>query len=223
MLPFSRRFLHRLLLSLAAFAAGGPVAAASLTVTLTDQKGAPVEDAVVYVVNVDGKIGPLKPQATQTVRIDQINKTFVPHVRAVVVGSNVNFPNSDNIRHQVYSQSEAKTFELPLYIGQPAAPVLFDKAGIVTLGCNIHDQMIGYILVLNTPWFAEVHDGKATIANVPAGHWAVEIWHPRLAQEKAVQLTLDATGGNDVTLNRQLDVLPKRMTMRAPHRGDSHY
>ncbi|WP_196767929.1 hypothetical protein, partial [Streptobacillus moniliformis] len=75
----------------------------------------------------------------------------MPHVLAITVGSEVRFPNRDKLRHQVYSFSKAKTFDLPLYSGHPAAPVRFDEIGVVELGCNIHDGMIGYIVVLDTP------------------------------------------------------------------------
>ena len=194
--------------------------AATLTLTLTDQNGEAVDDAVLYVSSVDGKHGVVTPQNTS---IDQIAKMFVPHVRAVSLGSRVSFPNSDPERHQVYSFSGAKTFELPLYTGVPPEPVLFDKAGLVTLGCNIHDSMLGYILVLDTPWFAEVHAGKAVIKNLPAGTLAVEIWHPRMIQKQALQVNLAVTAAQDASFAQKLELRPERMVNRAPHHGTSRY
>jgi len=199
---------------------GSAVLAASLTLTLTDQNHAALDDAIIYISNINGKHAATTPQ---NVIVDQLNEMFVPHVRAIPVGSRVSFPNSDHIRHHVYSFSEAKTFELPLYTGVPTTPVQFDKAGLVTLGCNIHDHMLGYILVVDTPWYAEVHDGKATISNLPAGQLAVVVWHPRLAQEQALQLNLTVTADQNATLAQQLELRPERMVRRAPRRGGNRY
>jgi plastocyanin len=194
--------------------------AASLTVTLTDQDNNPVEDAVVYVQTINGQHQPSTPQ---TVDVDQVNEMFVPHVRATTVGSLVNFPNSDHVRHHIYSFSEAKTFEVPLYIGVPTEPTLFEKAGLVTLGCNIHDHMLGYILILDTPWFAEVGAGTGRINDLPGGELAVAIWHPRLANEETILLTQTVGADEDGALVLQIELRPERMVRRAPRRGSSRY
>src|SRR5438445_7359616 len=134
---------------------------------VTDQAGRPIEDVVVRAVAVSGTTLPVKP-ARETV--DQINKEFVPYVKPIVVESSVTFPNKDNIRHHVYSFSPAKTFELPLYIGTPATPIVFDRKGVVTIGCNIHDWMIAHIYVAETPYFGKTGtDGKARLENLPPG------------------------------------------------------
>ncbi|MGH7936162.1 MAG: methylamine utilization protein, partial [Chthoniobacterales bacterium] len=123
--------------------------AGALDVTVKDAGGSGVPDAVVY-----AKRNGAKPaHAPNRAVIDQQNKQFIPYVTAVEVGTAITFPNKDNIRHHVYSLSPAKKFELPLYAGIPAAPVIFDKEGFVTLGCNIHDAMIAYVAVLPTPFF----------------------------------------------------------------------
>jgi plastocyanin len=197
-----------------------PVCAASLALTLTDQDGAPVDDAVVYVTTIDGAHQPSTPK---TVDVGQADQMFVPHVRATTVGSLVNFPNSDHVQHHVYSFSEAKTFELPLYSGVPEDPTLFDKAGLVTLGCNIHDHMIGYILVLDTPWYAEVRGGSGRIEGLPAGELAIEIWHPRLADQAPLQRTLTVGAEDTATLAEQVELRPERTVRRAPRRGGSRY
>jgi hypothetical protein len=94
----------------------------------------------------------------------------------------VTFPNSDNIRHQVYSFSKAKTFNLKLYSGTQAAPVVFDKAGLVVLGCNIHDRMVAFVGVVDTPYFAKTDaSGRATI-DLPPARYAMKVWHPNLTQ-----------------------------------------
>jgi plastocyanin len=152
-------------------------AAAQIRAFVKDQKGQPIEDAVVLATPLDAKnMGLFKPPRDE---IDQIDKDFVPHVKVVTPGTNVTFPNKDNVRHHVYSFSPAKTFELPLYSGTPATPVHFDKAGKVTLGCNIHDWMLGYVYVADTPFFGKSpKDGKILIADVPAGEYSVRVWHP---------------------------------------------
>ena len=93
----------------------------------------------------------------------------MPLVSVVQTGAAITFPNKDNIEHDVYSFSPAKRFELNLYHGIPASPVVFDKAGLVVMGCNIHDSMIAYLLIVDTPWFAKTDaSGRATIDNLPA-------------------------------------------------------
>ena len=91
--------------------------------------------------------------APVTAILDQINLAFVPDLIVVPVGSTVEFPNSDSVSHQIYSFSPTKRFQLPLYHGKPYPPVHFDQAGIVTLGCNIHDRMVGYIYVTDAQYF----------------------------------------------------------------------
>jgi plastocyanin len=153
--------------------------AAELRVTVKDRKGKNIEDAVVLAVAADPRIAQhTKPPQNA---VDQVDKQFVPYVKPVFVGSTVRFPNSDNIRHQVYSFSPAKKFELPLYGGTNAPPVIFDKPGVVVLGCNIHDWMIGYIYVAETPFFAKTGPlGTASISDLPPGEYSVRIWHPSM-------------------------------------------
>lgn len=166
------------LLTLAATVAG----AATLTVDVRTPRGAAVQDAVVYAVR-EGREGG-GPPARRMAVMDQKNRTFVPHVLPVQVGTAVEFPNSDDVRHQVYSFSEAKKFQLPLYTGTPASPIVFDKAGVVSLGCNIHDRMNAYIVVVDTPYFAVTgRDGRVALPNVASGRYVVRLWHPDLAAE----------------------------------------
>ena len=122
---------------------------------------------------------PAPPVATMI--MDQHDKEFVPYVLPVYLGTRVSFPNRDNIRHHVYSFSPAKKFVLPLYIGTPAAPVVFDKPGVVALGCNINDWMLAYIYVMTTPHFAKTAaDGKARLDGLAPGSYEARVWHPRL-------------------------------------------
>jgi plastocyanin len=148
--------------------------ASTLEISAVDAKGAPVADAVIYAIPK----GPPPALRKRDAAIEQRDKTFVPLVTVVQTGSPVQFPNRDPIRHHVYSFSKPKVFELKLYAGTPAAPVVFDKPGLVVLGCNIHDPMIAYVYVVDSPWFAKTGaDGKARIAEVPAGEYDVYVQH----------------------------------------------
>lgn len=180
--------MHRLVKSLALALCVGtlallspcPVRAGTLNVEVVDQGGNPVEDAVVTATPTSGK-WPQGPRGHAI--IDQIHRRFVPLVSVIQTGTLVNFPNKDNIEHDVYSFSPAKTFELPLYSGIPAKPVLFDKPGLVVLGCNIHDQMIAYVQVVDTPYFGKTDaQGKLSLANLPADSYDVTAWSYRLEE-----------------------------------------
>src|SRR5262245_25419422 len=120
--------------------------------------------------------GPQRPRRDGM--IEQMNKTFIPTVTVIQVGTQVKFPNRDEVRHHVYSFSPAKRFEIKLYAGTPAEPILFDKAGEVVLGCNIHDHMIAYVYVVESPHFAKSgKDGAARIDDLPAGDYELHAWH----------------------------------------------
>lgn len=189
------------------------VSAGSLNVTVKDGHGAPVSDAVVYAERSGAPSGPTRKQTV----IDQRDRQFIPYVTALQVGTSVLFPNQDNIRHHVYSFSPAKKFELPLYAGVPAEPVVFDKPGFVTLGCNIHDWMVAYVAVLTTPYFQVTGtEGRAVLKDLPAGHYRVEAWQPLLkgAPDKLAQ-DVDVSGsGQDLTFT--LDLKPDFRARRAP-------
>ena len=156
----------------------GAASAASLRVQVLDSAGKPLEGAVVSLVS-DAARRAVRPLPEQ--EIAQENKQFVPAVRVVTVGTLVRFPNRDSVRHHVYSFSPAKKFEIKLYAGTPAAPVLFDQPGVAVLGCNIHDQMVGWVVVLDTPYFAQTDaQGQALLEGMPAGAHQLRAWHARL-------------------------------------------
>lgn len=148
--------------------------AATVEVTLRDGNGAALEEAVVWVMRRGGQA----PARRRDAAIEQRDKQFIPRVSVVQVGTAVSFPNRDSIRHHVYSFSPARIFEIKLYAGTPAAPVVFDKPGEVVLGCNIHDNMIAYVYVVETPWFAKSdRAGVARIDNLPPGDYEVHARH----------------------------------------------
>ena len=153
-----------------------PVAAQAgdIHTLVRDKAGKEVADAVVVALPAYKTAKSASSANVATVIVDQVKKEFIPYVLPIQIGTAVNFPNKDNIRHHVYSFSPAKTFELPLYTGTPAAPVVFDKAGPVVLGCNIHDWMISYIYVSESPYFAKTGaDGKAALIDLPPGKYTV--------------------------------------------------
>lgn len=173
----------RVAVGLVLLAAAHATAASELIVEVRDARGAAVSDAVAYAIP-DGKRPP--PPSRRAV-LDQRNRMFVPHILPIQAGTAVTFPNSDNVRHQVYSFSPAKRFQLRLYAGTPAAPVVFDKPGVVILGCNIHDQMSAYLVVVDTPYFALTADGRADLTGMPEGAYDVRVWYERMRGEPPAQ------------------------------------
>ncbi|MEZ4332495.1 MAG: methylamine utilization protein [Myxococcota bacterium] len=166
--------------------------------------GSPVLDAVVGLIPLDERSPPpLRSAAPLRATMDQVDLAFVPHVLAVEVGTVVDFPNSDQVRHSIYSFSSARTFEIKLYRGFEAPPIPFDRAGLVVLGCNIHDHMLGFIYVLETPWFATSDEtGRVAIAGAPPGRYRLELRHPRLEESLVVarEIALPAERGTTLVL-----------------------
>jgi plastocyanin len=144
--------------------------------------GTGIAQAVVFVQTLSATL-PASP-GVRTAEIDQIHREFVPPLLPIAVGTEVRFPNYDQIHHHVYSFSRTKSFELPLYKGEEAPPVLFDKPGVVKIGCNIHDWMSAIIFVAPTPYFAlSDESGAFVLANLPPGAYSLAAWH-ELSQVK---------------------------------------
>jgi plastocyanin len=195
----TRHSLCALALSLAAAAQG-----AAVSVTVADPAGRSLVDAVVMVEPASGKL-PVKPMSG--IEISQNKRRFQPSLTVVTVGTPVTFPNFDTVRHHVYSFSPVKTFELKLYAGVPAAPVVFDKPGAAVLGCNIHDRMSAWVVVVDTPHYARTGtDGRARIDGIAPGSYRLRAWHAGVVpgQEPAPQSL--AIGAADVQADIQLPV-----------------
>jgi len=189
---------------------------AEIVARVLDAQGKPVPDAVVVAVPSDGSLRlPSRPREGV---VDQVDKEFTPKVTAILVGTPVTFPNNDNVRHQVYSFSAAKRFELPLYAGVPAQPIVFDKPGVVVLGCNIHDWMVGYVYVSESPYFAKTSkDGKASLADLPAREYTVRVWHPQLeGTEEGTLKTVNAAQSRRVDVEWTIKLKPEVKVRRAP-------
>ena len=162
----------------------------ALQVNVVDDQDRPLSNAIVALY---ASSAPMQQGLGQAV-MDQRDRQFVPEVLVVQTGTEVTFPNSDDIRHHVYSFSPAKRFELRLYHGTTAKPVTFAQAGQVVLGCNIHDSMLGYIYVVDTPYFG-LTDARGEISlEVPAGDYRLEVQHPRVkaVTEQTVTAKRDA-------------------------------
>jgi plastocyanin len=177
-------FLGALLLVLRAH----PAAAGELHVTVVDNDGRPVPDVAVFATQRD-VARPLENPRPAV--MDQKDERFVPHILLVQKGAAVEFPNSDVIAHHVYSFSRPNDFELPLYKGTPPDPVRFVHDGIVTLGCNIHDSMLGYIVVVDTDVFAMTDGNGAVTLDVDdnASGWRVHAWSPRFRDSREPLVT----------------------------------
>lgn len=157
-----------------------PAKANDLLVEVTDANGQPLIDAVVYLEGQ--KVN--QSSTADLVEITQKGKKFHPLVTVVQVGSKINFPNKDSVRHHVYSFSPAKKFELKLYSGVPATPVLFDKAGTAVLGCNIHDTMLAYVHVVDSAHFEKTDNaGLVKLQGVAEGKYQLKVWHYALKKE----------------------------------------
>lgn len=169
--------------------------ASEIRALVKNSAGAPLADAVVYAEPARGG-GQVK--TPKEVLIEQIDKTFVPEISVVQTGTAINFPNRDSVRHHVYSFSPAKVFEIKLFSGVPAKPVIFDKPGEVVIGCNIHDQMIAHILIVDTPYFAKAgKNGEVVLSGLPAGDYTLKAWHPA-AQTGSESLSIAASGSRTV-------------------------
>jgi plastocyanin len=153
--------------------------AVPVTVTVTSRSGASTQDTIVVFAPLDAA----PPPAHETAVIDQVDKRFVPRVTVLRTGTDVSFPNSDRIRHQVYSFSPAKVFTLKLYAGKPSEPVTFDKPGLVVLGCNIHDYMVAFVAVVDSPYYAKLPASGSAILNLPTGRYRLQVWHANLTSE----------------------------------------
>lgn len=171
--------VRNLLLALAVAGAAMPLVAAPLGVRVLDASGRPVRDAVVILYPAGGAARP--PHAAGRFVISQQNLEFHPFLTIVPVGSDVSFSNLDPTKHHVYSFSSAKKFELKLFAKDQSRTVHFDKAGVVALGCNIHDQMSAFIFVADSAWTARTNaQGAVTFADAPSVPGRLVVWHPYL-------------------------------------------
>lgn len=187
------------LLALLALAAGSSQAL-PWTVQVRNAAGQPLADAVVA-VELRGR--PAKAVAGTRAEVAQRERQFQPAVLVVQTGTAVHFPNFDTVRHHVYSFSPIKPFDIKLYSGTPAEPVVFDKPGVAALGCNIHDQMSAYIVVVDTPLFARTDAAGLARFDLPAGEHQIKAWHPSLTRPQLLTrpLSVSPAGGGSTSID----------------------
>lgn len=175
-------------------------------------KGEAIPDAVLALYSLDAAdTVPLAPATP--IEISQQGQEFIPYVTVVRLGSEVIFPNKDTIQHHIYSLSKPKRFEKPLYAPGSHESVVFDQPGIVTLGCNIHDWMVAYIVVLPTPYFAKSDANGAAQVAVPVGRYRIEIWHPRVTAPDVREAVI---GPGLTSIEVALKLKPDRRIRRSP-------
>lgn len=169
--------MRHLVTGLLLAASAGAAQAGTVAVDVRDAAGNPVAGAVVTL----SMPGVPAPQPKGTYAVSQQNISFQPHVLIVPVGASVEFPNRDRVRHHVYSFSKPKRFDLKLYGREEQRSIVFDKPGVVALGCNIHDQMSGFVFVTPTR-YAAISDarGHVSFAGVPSGRATLGVWHPSI-------------------------------------------
>lgn len=199
------------------FVVAVPAWGATLNARVVDPSGRPVADAVIYARHLAGTRSPVK--SPRPVAVEQKEREFVPYVTVVQVGTTVNFPNQDPLLHHVYSFSPAKSFEIKLYSGETPRSILFDKPGIVTLGCNIHDWMIGYILVVESAYFGKTGpDGQVLLSDIAPGEFEVLVWHPtQLAAVVAKPIRFEPRSSMQVEFT--IDAAPRKKRFKPPLDG----
>jgi plastocyanin len=202
---------------LAALALCTSAIGAPLTVTVLKRDGTPLTGAV---VSAEAEAPSLPPAPPVKGIMDQVDLTFVPDVLVIPVRSTVQFPNSDAVSHQVYSFSSARSFQLPLYRGKPYPPVTFDQPGVVTLGCNIHDNMLSYIFVTAAPFFGRTDSHGEWLVDVPQGRFRLRIWHPLLNEPQDVERVVDAGADRTAIQIRLTKTLKPAALKGRPHSWD---
>jgi plastocyanin len=197
--------------------ASGASLATQVTAQVMLPSGEPLEDAAVVLEALDPAS---VPRGARSAAIEQRDREFVPYFTIVQKGTRVEFPNRDQVKHHVYSFSPAKIFEIKLYAGK-SNPVVMDRIGEVALGCNIHDWMEAYVLVVDTPYFAKSNPkGEVALPDVPAGQYRMQLWHPR--QKTPAPTQVIKLGAGTTHLDLTLDVLP-RVRKHKPGADLSHY
>ena len=217
--------LSRWIVAAACMYGAAPLHAEELLVRVMDARGAAVADAVVSIAAIDP--APQTPASSKPVTraIDQKDETFIPYVEVFRPGDQVVFRNSDKTRHHVYSFSPTKSFELVLRPGESSPALTLDKAGVIAVGCNIHDHMLTYLYVTDAALAVRSGpDGVARLENIPPGSHEVRAWHPQLRPDHdaadIVKSTL-VTAGNSAGLEFSVRLLPD--PRRRPDRERATY
>lgn len=195
--------MRSLILAIAALACAATAHAADLTVRVVSDTGAPVENAVVTFTPAVRPAGPIRFEWAY--QVAQRNLQFEPYILIVPVGAEVRFPNFDRVRHHVYSFSDGNRFELELYGRDETRSRRFTTAGIAAIGCNIHDQMQAYIVVVDTPFVGRTGADGSVVIRGGSGAGELRVWHPNLrarggSMTRAVTLPASGAAGQSFTI-----------------------
>lgn len=171
--------------------------ASGVAVQVSDSSGQPLADTVVY---VEAEGGAALPKPLKSAEIEQKGLKFIPLVTVVQVGSRIDFPNNDRVRHHIYSFSPAHKFDQKLYSGTSAAPQIFDKPGVVVLGCNIHDKMVAYVRVVETPYYGKTDGAGVARIELPAGaRYVLKAWHYNMVGGQPAEQALAVKAGEELS------------------------
>lgn len=180
-----------------------PLIAGGISGTVKAKGAKDSGNAVVYIDKIAGKTFPAPKEHA---RMDQKNLMFSPHVLPVLVGTTVDFMNSDDVLHNVFSPDKcAEKFNLGSWPKGQIKSYTFKEPGCsATLLCNVHPEMEGYVLVLETPYYAvTAKDGSYTIKDVPPGKYTVKIWHEKLkGQETQIDVPASGSAKADFEIHR---------------------
>jgi len=176
----------------------------SADITIKNANNEPLPNAVVWLTapNAQSVIPPESPYA-----MTQQSREFKPRILVVPQNAKVEFPNADSIMHHVYSFSKAKTFELKLYKEQPKAPITFDQTGVVELGCNIHDWMLGYIVVVDSNIFAITDENGHVNLNVNTEQYTLSVWHSGFSDISKVESQIVTMTSDPITYKVKQEVM----------------
>lgn len=221
-----RKIQKLLLISISTLVLCAPVVSAQgIILRLLDADGAPVPGAVMELLSDTAAAS--TSTGMREAQIDQVDKEFVPTVTTIVAGGSASFPNSDDILHHVYSFSQAKTFDTPLYGSDASSEYreMFDVPGVVEIGCNIHDWMLAYIYVGQSDLMAISNDvGVANLVNIPPGQYRMRVWHSRLdAPQNSVVQEIVIEAGRTEQVELTLELARDRRVRRAPSANRKRY
>lgn len=166
-------------------------------------------DMVVYLEPLSGQV--LTPSISPLV-ISQKDKAFSPYISIIQANQEIQFTNQDDITHHIYSVSQGNKFSFKIRAGQSNANTRFEHSSEVAMGCNIHDWMSGYLLVVDTPYFTKTNQqGIANFANIQQGKYRVVVWHPQMKTSNNRLIVEKNINGNalfSVSLTAELEKLP---------------
>lgn len=182
----------------------------NITVTVLDPTLAEIEGVVVYLTPLDKSS--INSLTTQTLIISQNNKKFTPYIAVLQKGQKIKFKNQDDVTHHIYSVSGKNRFDFKVKAGEHNNNIDISALGEVAMGCNIHDWMSGYVLVVDTPYFNKTTStGISNFENIPAGNYKLTIWHPQLDinnNEFITDVLIQKTQNIKITLPKSLLPIP---------------